>query len=88
MPRLSYKLAAPVIVGCKEPMFAEGVIEQGQGLRVYLDRDGMWACCNFKPTQSFRPCSLCGNHCITFVADGLDYTCSACGKFPPEILLQ
>lgn len=79
----------PLLVGTREPMFAEGIETSAGGLRVYKDRDGMWACCNFKPVANFRPCTICGNHCITFHVDERgDCTCSACGKFPPELLIQ
>lgn len=75
-----------VILGSKVPLFARGE-ERHANLTVYLDQDGMWASCNFKPVSNFRPCCLCGNHCITFAVDtDGSYTCSACGKFPPEIL--
>jgi len=76
----------PLILGSKEPMFACGM-KRERGVIVYLDCDGVWACCNFKPIANFRPCTLCGNHCITFAVDERgDCTCSACGKFPRELL--
>jgi hypothetical protein len=79
---------ARVIFGSRVPMFCAGEVRANK-LVVYLDHDGGWACCNFQPVVNLRLCCVCGNHCITFVVDDHgEYTCSACGKFPPEILLQ
>ena len=82
MPREPFEL----LMGTKEPIFANGEQRRGKYV-VYLDSDGAMACCNFKPHANLRLCSVCGNHCVMFVVDERgDYTCSACGKFPPELL--
>ena len=72
----------------KEPLFASG--EKRSGVAVmYFDRDGLPACTNVAVRQGGRICIVCGNMCIGFIAheDGT-YTCSACGKFPREIILH
>lgn len=70
-----------------EPMFA--IAEKTvNGVTVYYDKDGVPACCNVLLSTQSRICELCRNCCIMYVVgeDG-KYTCSACGKFPRELLL-
>ena len=77
-----------LLLPSKEPLFASGE-QRREKYVVYFDHEGAMACCNFVPTSNahFRPCVICGNVCVQFVAyeDGT-YTCSACGKFPKELL--
>lgn len=77
-----------IILQTKEPMFATSMQRKGR-IRVYFDKDGLQACTNLSWQSSPRICSICGNVCIQFVVDDNgEYTCSACGKFPRELLLQ
>jgi hypothetical protein len=78
-----------IILPSKEPLFASNVQRKGKFL-VYFDHEGMQACCNFTATSKFRQCVICGNNCVQFIVDDDtgEYTCSACGKFPREVLLQ
>ena len=79
----------------KEPLFAKGEqrkrVQTPQGhawATMYFDQDGILACINVAVTSNPRICIVCGNCCIQFHAneDGT-YTCSACGKFPRELLV-
>jgi hypothetical protein len=76
-----------LIPNSREPLFASG--EKRNGVyKMYFDQDGMPACVNVAARVGFRQCSICHNCCISFVVDDVsgEYTCSACGKFPREIL--
>ena len=76
------------MLASREPLFASNEKRRGRYI-VYYDIDGSPACCNFTATSSARICEVCGNCCVQFVVDeNGKYTCSACGKFPREILLQ
>lgn len=77
-----------IILPSKEPLFATNAKTKGAYI-VYIDADGFPACCNFAARPDFRKCALCGNCCIQFIIDESDgsYICSACGKFPREVLL-
>ena len=71
----------------KEPLFASAETRRGQAI-LYYDKDGMPACTNVAVRAGGRICVICGNMCISFIAnEDLTYTCSACGKFPREVLL-
>lgn len=76
-----------ILLPSSEPLFAASAKVKGKFV-VYYDADGFPACCNFAARPQFRECCLCHNCCVQFVMneDGT-YTCSACGKFPREILL-
>lgn len=77
-----------ILLPSKEPLFASGETRKGRFV-VYLDQDGMPACLNFTATSNSRICEICGNCCVQFVVDEHGkYTCSACGKFPRELLLS
>lgn len=70
------------------PMFASGEKRRGKFV-VYQDKDGQDACCNFATRTDPRICCICHNVCVQYVVDDYgEYTCSACGKFPRELLLQ
>jgi len=70
-----------------EPMFAQSMRRKGNFI-VYIDADGFPSCCNFTQFPNFRKCEICGNNCIQFIVDDKGkYICSACGKFPREVLL-
>jgi hypothetical protein len=75
-----------IIPESKEPLFASNVKRRGQLLQ-YFDMDGMPACVNFAARAGYRECSVCRNCCVLYmVHDDGTYTCSACGKFPRELL--
>lgn len=78
-----------ILLASKEPLFASRIDVKGK-FHVYYDHEGMQACCNFTATSNFRRCTLCGNNCVQFIVDDKtgEYTCSACGKFPREVLLS
>lgn len=78
-----------ILLPSKEPLFASNVQRKGNFL-VYFDHEGQQACCNFTAISNSRICCICGNACIQFVVDDktAEYTCSACGKFPREVVLQ
>lgn len=80
-----------ILSSAKEPTFASGE-QRGEKNRryvVYFDHEGGMACCNFVAHSNFRLCIICGNCCLQFMAhDDGTYTCSACGKFPKELLQQ
>jgi hypothetical protein len=70
----------------KEPLFATAE-QRKKGVTIYFDRDGMPACCNAAIRTNGKICIICGNMCISFIAnEDLTYTCSACGKFPRELI--
>lgn len=71
----------------KEPLFARAEQRKGQAV-IYFDQDGMPACTNVAARSGGRLCIVCGNMCIAFhVNEDGSYTCSACGKFPREVIL-
>lgn len=77
-----------IILASKEPMFASGMQRKGKYI-TYLDKDGSPACINFSAVSNPRICCICGNCCVQFVVDDHgEYTCSACGKFPRELILS
>lgn len=74
----------------KVPLFASNEKRRGAFI-VYYDNEGYPACCNFVVNPAtLKRCSICGNNCVIFIVDDRtgEYTCSACGKFPREILLS
>jgi hypothetical protein len=75
-----------LLTDTREPLFAARVKTRGPMI-VYYDCDGFPACINFA-REGARICSICRNACARFVVDDRgEYTCSACGKFPKELLL-
>jgi hypothetical protein len=78
-----------LIPDSREPLFASNVKRKGQYV-MYFDKDGMPACVNVAARPGFRQCCICKNCCISFVVDDTtgEYTCSACGKFPREMLVS
>jgi hypothetical protein len=77
-----------ILLSSKEPLFASNMRRRGK-LIIYFDQHGEMACCNFAAYSNFRQCVFCGNCCVQFIAnEDKTYTCSACGKFPREVLLQ
>jgi hypothetical protein len=77
-----------ILLPSKEPLFASREQRKDKYV-VYYDNDGSPACCNFTATSNARICEVCGNACVQFVVDEYGkYTCSACGKFPRELLLH
>lgn len=80
------------IANSKEPIFATAnTVKRINGIRIvsYYDSDGGLACVNVAIRTNPRLCIVCHNCCIQFAVneDGT-YTCSACGKFPQELLQQ
>jgi hypothetical protein len=72
----------------KEPLCASGE-QRKNGVTIYYDKDGMPACVNVAIRTDGKICVICGNMCISFISnDDLTYTCSACGKFPREVIQQ
>lgn len=77
-----------ILLPSKEPLFASGEKRNGPFV-VYYDIDGFPASCNFAPKEQFMKCCICGNACVQYhMDDDGSFTCSACGKFPREVLLQ
>jgi hypothetical protein len=77
-----------LISDSREPVFASNEQRKGRFV-MYYDNDGEIACCNFAAHPNFRKCVICKNCCVQFMAhDDGTYTCSACGKFPRELLQQ
>jgi hypothetical protein len=76
-----------ILLPSSEPLFARGEQRKGQAV-IYFDQEGYPACTNVAVRPNGRICVICHNMCIGFVAneDG-SYTCSACGKFPREMIL-
>lgn len=78
-----------IFLESKEPIFATGTRRKGKYI-VYLDCDGLPACINFylpNSKESGRFCQLCGNAVVHFIVDDSgQYICSACGKFPRELI--
>jgi hypothetical protein len=76
------------IDGTKEPLFAIAETRRANAT-IYWDSDGLPACANVDLRQAdAKHCSICGNCCITFIInEDATYTCSACGKFPRELLM-
>lgn len=75
-----------ILENTKEPIFASNVKVKGKYI-VYYDMDGLPASCNFSAGQQFMKCCICGNCCVQYmVDDDGTFTCSACGKFPRELL--
>jgi hypothetical protein len=79
-----------IILPSKVPLFASYEERKGPGKLyiMYFDADGYAACVNtvISPTNS-RICATCGNACLLYVVDDKgEYTCSACGKFPRELI--
>jgi ribosomal protein S27AE len=81
-----------LLTNAREPLFAtaEQVTQRPIGRVVlYFDHEGMPACINVQVNDNAKICTTCGNACIMFaVNEDLTYTCSACGKFPPELLVR
>ena len=76
----------PILLPSKEPLFASGERIQN-GIKMYFDKDGQFACVNAMVRPGARICIICGNCCISFICnEDLTYTCSACGKFPQELV--
>ena len=78
-----------ILLASSEPLFAASK-KRKRKVIVYFDKDGFPACINIAARLGYRECVLCHNCCIQFVVNDDDgtYTCSACGKFPRETLLQ
>lgn len=75
------------IANSKEPVFAFRETVR-RGVRIYYDKDGITACCDHVLTSTAKLCNTCNNCCIVYIVnDDGTYTCSACGKFPRELLL-
>jgi len=88
MPRIFLPRSKPVLLPSKEPLFAKAE-QVKNGVTMYFDQDGQLACVNAAVRADPRLCVICGNCCISFVAnDDGTYTCSACGKFPRELIQQ
>ncbi len=77
-----------VLLPSKEPLFASHAEQKGRGVILYYDRDGVAACVNVLLRVNGKVCTICGNCCLSFLAnEDATYTCSACGKFNREELL-
>jgi len=77
-----------ILLPSKVPLFASAE-QRRNGATMYFDEDGQLACVNVavRGARRARLCVLCGNCCISFIVnDDGTYTCSACGKFPKELI--
>lgn len=77
-----------IYLASKKPLFASAS-QRKNGVTMYFDQGGVLACVNVAIRQDFRKCAMCGNCCISFVVnEDCTYTCSACGKFPRELITR